>query len=165
MFIWFNIFVNLCFYFIDVPKLSVWVPDGDGASTNLLKFALNEQNFEHTMVAFVVSMNTPWSIMDSLEKWSAILTDHIKKLNISSVKKEEYIKKQYRTFQFYQDPDEKELALQASMGGKKSSGKSKTVDINTNNTDIDDNTLLPLDPLILSKNLGLPVMVIVTKVK
>lgn len=39
---------------------------------------------------FVVSMTTPWNILDQLQKWAAILQDHIDKLNIASHKLEEY---------------------------------------------------------------------------
>jgi dynein light intermediate chain 1 len=150
----------LFFIISEVTKLSVWVPDGDGACTNLLKFALNEQNFENTLVAFVVSMSTPWSILESLKKWSTILTDHIGKLNLSDAKREEFIKNQYRAFQLYQDPDEKDQSL-ANASAKKSKSKTET---KPSSAEIDDSTLLPLDPSILTKNIGLPVIVIVTKV-
>jgi dynein light intermediate chain 1 len=152
------------------------VPDGDGTCTNLLKFALNEQNFENTLIAFVVSMSSPWCIMDSLKKWSTIITDHMNKLNISESKRQEYMKKQVRSFQSYQDPDEKESTTNSTSstntsnkttnsktggGGMK---QSESTTFNTNTED-DDNSYLPLDQPVLIKNLGLPVVVIVTKVK
>jgi dynein light intermediate chain 1 len=147
--------------------LSVWVPDGDGACTNLLKFALNEQNFENTLVAFVVSMGTPWSIIDSLNKWSTILGDHIAKLNLTEAKRQEFMRKQARAFQLYQDPDERSeqaAAAAAANSGKKSKSKSAEVVKPSSSVEIDDKDLLPLDPSILSKNIGLPAIVIVTKV-
>lgn len=137
----------------DTQKLSIWVPDGDGSNTSLLKFALNETNFENTLVALVVSMSTPWSIMDSLQKWAKILTDHINKLNIPDAKRNEYLKQQCRVFQTYQDPDDKQDPLIAAASKLR---------VSEDAADNDDD-LLPLDPAILSKNLGIPIMVIVTK--
>lgn len=154
--------------------MGVWIPDGDGSCTNLLKFALNEGNFEHTMVAFVVSMSTPWNILESLKKWSTILRDHIKKLNLSESKRNEYMKQQRRLFQMYHEPDEnlnninkKTPNLSNSTPNSKLSvikpNEKKPNELN-DTIDTDDSLLLPLDPSILTKNLGIPIMVIVTKV-
>lgn len=131
----------------DTQKLGVWMPDGDGSCTGqLLNIALNESNFENTIVAFVVSMSTPWSIMSSLNKWSKILTDHINKLKIPDQKRNDYFKQQCRIFQTYQDPDDKQPIQQS---------QSEQIE--------NDDDLLPLDPAILSKNLGISIIVIVTK--
>lgn len=164
-----------------MPKIGVWIPDGDGACTSLLKFALNETNFENTLVVFVVSMSSPWGIMESLKKWSNILRDHIKKLNIPENKRNEYLKQQCRAFQMYQDPDEKQEILINKKSAPNSSsntpilgsklkqfadGSDKKDADNLNNADNadDDDLLLPLDPSILGKNIGLPIIVVVTKV-
>lgn len=64
--------------------------DGDTSLSYLLKFALSEQTFLDTTIMFVVSMTTPWNILDQLQSWAAILQDHIDKLNISSHDLEEY---------------------------------------------------------------------------
>ncbi|CAF0772619.1 unnamed protein product [Brachionus calyciflorus] len=147
----------------DVPKLGVWIPDGDASSTNLLKYALNESNFENSMVAFVVSMSNPWDIMDSLKKWSKILTDHIKKLNIPEAKRNEYLRKQRQAFQMYQDPDENVNVLNNKKTNLNSSmSKNDKKDLNES-IDNDDSLLLPLDPSVLNSNLGIPIIVIVTK--
>lgn len=147
----------------DVPKLGVWIPDGDASSTNLLKYALNESNIENTIVAFVVSMSNPWDIMDSLKKWSKILTDHIKKLSIPEAKRNEYLKRQRLAFQTYQDPDENASLLnKKSTNLNNSISKNEKKDLNES-IDNDDSLLLPLDPSILNNNLGIPIIVIVTK--
>ena len=138
------------------------MPDGDGACTSLLKFAINETNFENTIVAFVVSMSSPWMIMDSLKKWSLILRDHIFKLNISETKRNEYLKQQCRLFQMYQDPDESNQILNTNKKNLATIGQSnldKKAEMK-----YEDDQLLPLDPSILGKNLGVPIIVIVTKV-
>ncbi|XP_050520838.1 cytoplasmic dynein 1 light intermediate chain 2-like [Daktulosphaira vitifoliae] len=63
-------------------QLNVWTLDGDRSLKYLMKFALNEYNFEDTTIILVASMKQPWKIMESLEYWSARLQDHIDKLNL-----------------------------------------------------------------------------------
>lgn len=120
------------------------------------------------MVAFVVSMSTPWTIMDSLKKWSAILTDHVKKLNIPVAKRNEYLKQQCRLFQSYRDPDESHQILLNTSAKKSNPGTPVSSLRNVAPAEVEtvndtDDMLLPLDPAILNKNLGISVMVIVTK--
>lgn len=63
-------------------QLNVWTLDGDRSLKYLMKFALNEQNYEDTTIVLVASMKNPWKIMESLEFWSARLQDHIDCLNL-----------------------------------------------------------------------------------
>jgi dynein light intermediate chain 1 len=150
----------------DVPKLGVWIPDGDGSCGGVLKIALNESNFENTLIVFVVSMSSPWSIMDSLKKWSTIIREHVRKLNIPEEKRSEFLKRQERSFQMYQDPDETVNLLNkksSSATNASSTSKQTRSDIDTIKQEKDEN-LLPLDPSVLSQNLGLPVVVVLTKV-
>jgi dynein light intermediate chain 1, cytosolic len=142
----------------DTPKLGVWIPDGDGACNGLLKFALNEENFEHTVVAFVVSMSTPWTIMDSLKKWAKILTDHINQLNISEDKRQQLYKQQKLSFLSYVEPDENQQANKLSLINTNNIIK------NENDKDFDEDLLATLNSNILTQNLGIPIFVIVTKV-
>lgn len=58
--------------------------DGDPGHVNLLKYALNENNFANSLVILAVSMTTPWSWKEQLKNWIKILSDHVEKLNISS---------------------------------------------------------------------------------
>lgn len=114
-------------------------------------------------MAFVVSMSTPWEMMDSLKKWSKILSDHVKKLNISEAKRNEFLKKQRLAFQMYQDPDENSNVL-----GKKTPNLNSSISLTekrdlNESIDKDENSYLPLDPSILNNNLGLPILVLVTK--
>lgn len=66
--------------FVDQTRLSVWVLDGDPGHANLLKFALNAKRFPNTLVMLVAAMTTPWAILDQLQSWSRVLGDHIDKL-------------------------------------------------------------------------------------
>lgn len=90
--------VNVSFYYLllikykisDQARLGVWILDGDTQHTNLLKYALTEENFAHTLVLLVVSMAQPWNIMDSLQKWITVLRQHIEKLKIPKETLREY---------------------------------------------------------------------------
>lgn len=78
------------YFFLDHTKLNVWVQDGNPKYSFLLKFALSEKNFKNTLVMFVVSMKTPWNIMDQLESWATLLQDYIDNLPIPSEDLREY---------------------------------------------------------------------------
>lgn len=67
---------------LDHTRLSVWVLDGDPGHTDLLKFALNEDNFEHTLVILTVTMTAPWAILEQLQYWTSVLGDHLDKLKL-----------------------------------------------------------------------------------
>ena len=155
--------------------MGVWIPDGDGSNTNLLKFALNESNIDNVLICFVVSMSTPWSIMESLNKWSNILREHLKKLNLPEKKRNDMLKQQIRLFQAYQEPDEKSATTPSSsnklksllknddLNGGKNNDNMKSAEPSSNEINDDDDALLTLDPNILGKNLGIPIVVIATK--
>lgn len=64
-------------------QCGVWIIDGNyDHKANLMKFALNEENFADTTVVLVASMNKPWNIIDSLESWTKVLEQHIATLQI-----------------------------------------------------------------------------------
>ena len=78
------------FVLADHTRLGVTVLDGDPHHTGLLKFALTKENFADTLVLLVVSMSQPWSILESLQKWTQILQDHINRLKIPPEQMYEY---------------------------------------------------------------------------
>ncbi|KOB64602.1 Cytoplasmic dynein 1 light intermediate chain 2 [Operophtera brumata] len=63
----------------DHTRLSVWVLDGDPGHSNLLKFALNEDTFPHTLVILTVAMTTPWGLLDQLQSWAASKKQQVQK--------------------------------------------------------------------------------------
>ena len=157
------------------------MPDGDGTCNGLLKFALNETNIENSLIIFVVSMSTPWNIMESLKKWSNLIKEHVKKLNIDENLRTKLYDKLKFNYQNYQEPDEtiiqsnnnKNTAnIQNSSNisqifSKKESLLSKNLLASPTTatlSSVTNNELLPLDPSILTSNLGVETIVIVTKV-
>lgn len=155
----------------DTSKLGVWVPDGDGTCNGLLKFALNETNIENSLIIFVVSMSTPWNIMESLKKWSNLIKEHVKKLNIDQNLRTKLLDKLKLNYQNYQEPDEnsqtnsnnnnKNTSL-ANNNTQQAFSNNKTLPTTASVTSTSDD-LLPLDPSILISNLGVETIVIVTK--
>lgn len=64
--------------------LNHYILDGDVAHSNLLQFALTEENMECTTVLICTSMSTPWSVMDQLHKWISVLQDRVDQLHLSA---------------------------------------------------------------------------------
>ncbi|RXG72386.1 Cytoplasmic dynein 1 light intermediate chain 2 [Armadillidium vulgare] len=131
-------------------RLGVWILDGDPNHSELLEFAVNEKNLEHTLVLLTVSMTTPWAIMDQLHTWASTLQDHIDKLKIDPDKYLEQQKKMVKAWRDYIEPGDE---LEANSPMKRSSRNLE------NEEDID----LPLPENVLSRNLGVNVIVVVTK--
>lgn len=76
---------HLCVVFypcVDLTRCNVWILDGDLYHKGLLKFAVSAQSLSDCLAVFVVDMSRPWIIMDSLQKWSSVLRDHVDKLKI-----------------------------------------------------------------------------------
>lgn len=67
---------------VDLTRCNVWILDGDLYHKGLLKFAVSAQSLSDCLAVFVVDMSRPWIIMDSLQKWSSVLRDHVDKLKI-----------------------------------------------------------------------------------
>uniref|UniRef100_A0A182Q473 Dynein light intermediate chain n=1 Tax=Anopheles farauti TaxID=69004 RepID=A0A182Q473_9DIPT len=135
----------------DVTRLGVWILDGDPGHNNLLKFALNEQNFPHTLVILTLSMTTPWSLVDQLQHWMKILDDHIASLKIDPEEKQQC---QARLTTEWQNYCETIDDLDPGSPIKRTN-RLPSVD--------DELDALPLPEGVLTTNLGLDVVVVVTK--
>ncbi|KAI8790093.1 cytoplasmic dynein 1 light intermediate chain 2-like isoform X1 [Biomphalaria glabrata] len=155
---------GLEYYYIDVKdeyrdeqaRLNVWVLDGDPHHTGLLKYALKEDSFSDTLVMLVVSMAQPWALLETLTKWADVLRDHVDKLRIPADKLQEYEQSLIRVYQAYTEPGDGPIATQGPPRG----------DINPLHpppSGSEEESVLPLGELTLSKNLGIPIVVVVTK--
>ncbi|XP_058120274.1 cytoplasmic dynein 1 light intermediate chain 2-like [Anopheles ziemanni] len=129
-------------------RLNVWILDGDPAHTNLLKFALNENSYPHTLVLVTLSMTTPWNWKDQLEHWMKILENHIAGLSIDPEKSERCQARLTTRWQKYFEDFEAESPTKSTDG--LSSQESKP-------------DALPLSEGVLTVNLGLDIVVVVTK--
>ncbi|XP_050297675.1 cytoplasmic dynein 1 light intermediate chain 2 [Anthonomus grandis grandis] len=137
----------------DHTRLSVWVLDGDPAHADLLKFALNEETFQDTLIILTVSMTTPWGILEQLQHWASVLADHLDKLKLDidfrQNRKQLIIKK---WLEYIEPGDE----LDPASPMKRSSR-------NLGDDDGDDIDSSALPDGTLTCNLGLDIVVVVTK--
>nr|CAD7255984.1 unnamed protein product [Timema shepardi] len=134
----------------DHTRLSVWVLDGDPSHSHLLRFALSEETFPHTLVMFVVAITTPWGMLDQLQTWASVLQDHIDRLKISSDDMQENRQKYVKKWQDYMEPGDE---LEQSSPIRRTS----------RNLEDDGGDIFPLGDGVLTRNLGLDVVVVVTK--
>ncbi|KAG5330390.1 DC1L2 protein, partial [Acromyrmex charruanus] len=134
----------------DHTRLSVWVLDGDPGHANLLRFALNKERFPHTLVMLVAAMTTPWAILDQLQSWAALLGDHIDKLPLDNDTRQRCRQLNIKKWQDYTEPGDE---LDPGSPLRRTS------------RNLDDDTAegLPLPEGVLTTNLGLDVVVVITK--
>ncbi|XP_055711649.1 cytoplasmic dynein 1 light intermediate chain 1 [Phlebotomus papatasi] len=135
----------------DLTRLGVWVLDGDPGHTNLLKFALNESSYAHTLVMLTVSMNTPWSWLEQLQHWLKILAEHVDKLKLETEERQAARQKLVTAWQTYCEAGDD---LDPGSPMKRSTRLSSADD------ELD---ALPLPEGALTTNLGLDIVVVVTK--
>lgn len=153
----------------------MWVLDGDEGHSNLLKFALNAKNYAHTLVILTVSMTTPWSWQDQLEHWMKLLIEHINSLKIETGKLLDFQlplhhgmhynvsiqpiadvrkKAEQRLVALWQNYCEPGDEMESSALNKPALRLSS----------IDEEEVLPLPDEVLTRNVGLDIIVVVTKV-
>ena len=136
--------------------------DGDQSHSNLLKFALKETNFTDTTVLLVVSMTTPWDMLDKLHSWASLLQDHIDNLKFSADEIRAVQSENIRKWKNYIEPGDFDDA--DNHGDDESpSSPSKRISRNLEQLQPEDEVLLPLPENTLTRNLGLDLIVVVTK--
>ena len=137
-------------------QLGVWVLDGDPVYKSLLRYALNEKNFQDTTILLVASMASPWNIMDSLEQWSNVLETHVRNLKMEAQQLNGYKKQLYKRYQEYISPgDEIEGLVSSQIKSRKLEPSPAPGD------ETDDEALVGDD--VLTNNVGLDIVVVITK--
>lgn len=130
-------------------RLGVWILDGDPVYSPLIKFALQPEQLDRSVVLLCASMAEPWSLLDSLQRWVRILQEH---LNVSSAYDKNVLKeardRQIRFWQEYVEP--LDSSSHSDLGAKVPSMET-------------DHFLLPLGENTLTNNTGLPIIVVITK--
>jgi len=135
----------------DHTRLSHWILDGDTSHANLLSFALTEQNYSDTTVLLCVSMTTPWNIMDQLQNWASLLQDHIDKLPLSGEDVKKFQTNSWQRWQEYLEPADQQDATSPTKKGRGLGDSDGEFELE------------PLPEGILARNLGLDLLVVVTK--
>merc|ERR1719508_310643 len=140
------------------------VLDGDVAHVNLLKFALTEENYVDTTVLVCASMATPWSIIDQLNKWIGVLQDHIDTLKLTPDQVKEYRQKKLSNWESYAEPGLDFSGFPSRFPGSGNPLGSPTHE-QFQMTDLSPQEEKSLDLFdgVLSRNIGLDVVVVLTK--
>ncbi|XP_069504913.1 cytoplasmic dynein 1 light intermediate chain 1 [Ambystoma mexicanum] len=133
----------------DQTRCNVWILDGDLYHKGLLKFAISASTLKDTLIMLIVDMSRPWTSMDSLQKWTSVIREHMDKLKIPPEEIREMEQKMVRDFQEYEEP-----------GDDFPSSPQRR---NTSQEGRDDSVILPLGEHTLTHNLGIPVVVVCTK--
>ncbi|XP_014671422.1 PREDICTED: cytoplasmic dynein 1 light intermediate chain 2-like [Priapulus caudatus] len=137
----------------DQSRLGVWTLDGDPHHTNLMKYVLTRRGFADTAVLLIASMATPWSIVDSLRSWTTILQDAVDRLRVAPDDMRQHQDRIVEQFQRYVEPEES--AEDAMTTSRRSVGPLLSPD--------EGDVTLPLGEGVLVHNLGLPIIVVITK--
>eukprot|EP00800_Vazella_pourtalesii_P016770 TRINITY_DN491_c0_g1_i1.p1 TRINITY_DN491_c0_g1~~TRINITY_DN491_c0_g1_i1.p1 ORF type:complete len:484 (-),score=100.41 TRINITY_DN491_c0_g1_i1:181-1545(-) len=126
---------------------------GHGDFQKAFQFMIRSDNLSKSLALILVDMSEPWTIIESLEKWTSLINSFIDSLGIDPRKLKELEERVVYEYQTYIDPSDSNLR-NVSPGGQQigSSSPSQTGRV-----------LLPLGDNVLTHNLGIPVIVLVTK--
>jgi dynein light intermediate chain 1, cytosolic len=185
--------VGLEYHYLDVKderldttsKLGIWVLDGDPYHSNLLKFALNEESFAHTMILLMVSVTEPWYLLDSLQQWIEVVEKHVMRLKLTPEDRERWQRSLVRHFQMYEEPTEEEESKvdgvdpnapnkpkDTTVTSSKPRHKAALNPLHPEEEDVHDSNKeansgdvinLPLPEGVLGSNLGIPMIIVVNK--
>uniref|UniRef100_A0A8B9H5L7 Dynein light intermediate chain n=1 Tax=Astyanax mexicanus TaxID=7994 RepID=A0A8B9H5L7_ASTMX len=133
----------------DLTRCNVWILDGDLYHKGLLKFAVTAETLKDSLAVFVVDMSRPWGIVESLQKWTSVLREHVDKLRIPPEEMREMEQSMVKAFQEYAEPED---ATPASPQRRVPPAGGE-----------DEGVLLPLGENVLTHNLGIPVLIVCTK--
>lgn len=157
----------------------MWILDGDVAcSAPLLKFALKADTLESSVLILVASMTQPWSLLSTLKKWTSLVEEHLDRLGLDPARLRELRDRLQYDFQHYTEPLETSIMLVSSsssttlksgVAGRipnsiSSVSLASTITPSNLSNAADDQVVLPLPEGVLTKSLGIPVIVVITKV-
>lgn len=134
-----------------IARLNVWQLEGEEEHKHLLKFALNAETVANSLVVITLDFSQPWDLLLSLQRWLSILESHLqtvyKQLDKSTV--DDMKQYQISDFQSYSVP------TATSVSSIQKVAKKKKVEEGSN--------AVPLSEDVLVHNLGIPIIVCVTK--
>lgn len=78
---------------IDVTQINAWVLEEEYFASSLMPLVLNEKTLDKTVVWLFINMAKPWNIVQSLEKWSTVLTEELDKLRLDPLLMKNYQQK------------------------------------------------------------------------
>eukprot|EP00055_Hartaetosiga_balthica_P000050 m.135512 g.135512 ORF g.135512 m.135512 type:complete len:478 (+) comp10061_c0_seq1:83-1516(+) len=122
-----------------VGRLGVYTLDGDITHADLLKFVCSEEQLHQVAFLICLDFSKPWTIMTCLQKWLAVIESQIE--NVKGTETLANLNDSLKLYvqKFGEEPEEDE----------------EGDDANT--------SFLPLDQGVLTNNLGVPIIVVLTK--
>ncbi|XP_071507697.1 cytoplasmic dynein 1 light intermediate chain 2-like [Diadema antillarum] len=138
----------------DTTRCGVWILSGENEHEDLLRYALRADNLEHTLVIIAVDMSRPWQVMDSLQKWTQVIRRHVDSLRIPPEQLRELEQRLVQQFQAYTEPE---------SGQDQSATRRTSTAAQSAATGDEETVVLPLGETTLTHNLGVPIVVVVTK--
>ncbi|VDP46374.1 unnamed protein product [Schistosoma mattheei] len=159
---------NIITFNLVSANLSVSVIDGNPIQSCLLKYVMTEDSFNDQMAIIVVSINEPWKIIEALEKWAEILNKHINKLKLSKEMIKACKSRISKEFYGYAEPEAStndiinpvNLASLSTMYATSQETTPQLSFLNDNESFIEE----MYEDNVLNNNLGVPLIVVVTKV-
>ncbi|CAG2167740.1 unnamed protein product [Oppiella nova] len=142
-------------------QCGVWILDGNCSwNSQLLKFAINEHTIPDTTILLTASMTKPWDIINSLEKWTKVLEEHILKLNLQTEVLHNYQQQILKRYLEYISPgDEIEGLVNTPVKLRSNSDLDAAFKASITSNSVNS----PLPEGVLTHNLGLDVIVVITK--
>eukprot|EP00041_Stephanoeca_diplocostata_P011428 m.189768 g.189768 ORF g.189768 m.189768 type:complete len:476 (+) comp18530_c0_seq1:152-1579(+) len=128
-----------------VERMGCYILNGNTECATLMQLLLTNEGVRDTLIMLVVDLSRPWTIMDSLEKWSHTVSGQLANLDtelLDSLKAE-----RRRVYQNY-----KEYTAAAATDGKPKEKEHE-----------EENVVLDLEEGTYTSNLGVPVIVVVAK--
>ncbi|KAK4474316.1 hypothetical protein MN116_000401, partial [Schistosoma mekongi] len=146
-------------------NLNVFVADGNPIQSHLLKYVITVDSFSDQMILIVVSINEPWQIIETLEKWADILNKHISKLKLSEDTMKACRRNISKEFFGYTEPEALSDEINRPLNLVSLHPiRATTSDANPNSTSLDESFIEKMqEDKVLNNNLGMPMIVVVTK--
>lgn len=136
-----------------LAQMSFWSVSGQGELGKSLEFILRPENVSKSLAIILADISEPWTVLESLEKWTALINSFIDSLGIDPKRLKELEEKVTHDYQTYIDPSDSS-SRNISPGGQQASSSSPSQS---------GRVLLPLGEHVLVNNLGIPIIVVVTK--
>ncbi|XP_054164330.1 cytoplasmic dynein 1 light intermediate chain 2-like [Oppia nitens] len=142
-------------------QCGVWILDGNCSwNSQLLKFALNDYTIPDTTILLTASMTKPWDIINSLEKWTKVLDNHLKNLNLNREVFNSYKQQNLKRYLEYISPgDEMESLVNTPVKFRSNSD----LEVSFKNSISCNSVNSPLPEGVLTHNLGIDIIVVITK--
>jgi dynein light intermediate chain 1 len=140
---------------------------------------MKPETIENAVLILVASMTQPWSLLSTLKKWTILIEEHIDRLKIDPTRLREMRDRLQHDFQHYTEPNDSSImiassssstTLKSGVGGGRIPNSVSSVSIASTTTPAslnngEEQIVLPLPDGVLTKSIGIPVIVVITKVR